>query len=123
MAQRTLLELSTEAPERSVIKIDDKLYELRSREDLGLREDAEFSGMMEDFKTAQDAKDWRQMSAVLDRMVQGVVMGMPPELLAKLNDAKKLKIVQAFTTEVAQSRQPISKVEPQQAEYVAEPGH
>jgi|CXWL01.1.fsa_nt_gi hypothetical protein len=100
MAQKTLLELTTEAPERACIRIDDNLYQLRSREDLGLKEDAEFSGMMTDFEVASNAKDWRQMAAVLDRMVQGVVIDMPAEVLAKLNDTKKLKIVQAFTTEV-----------------------
>lgn len=108
MAQKTLLELTTQAPERACIKIDEHLYELRSREDLGLKEDTEFTGMMADFEGASAAKDWRAMAAILDRMVMGIVIGLPAEILAQLNDTKKLKIVQAFTKEVGQVRNPIS---------------
>lgn len=97
MAQKMLLELTTGAPERAAIKIDGATYELKCREDLGLREDAEFAELHEGFKAT---KDWKEMTAFLDRMVLGVVIGLPAETLAKLNDKKKLQIVQAFTTEV-----------------------
>ena len=107
MAQKTLLELTTEAPERACIKIDGVIYDLKCREDLGLREDAEFAELHEAFKSS---KDWKEMSRLLDRMVLGVVINLPEETLFKLNDKKKLQIVQAFTTEVAarpQTSQPI----------------
>ncbi len=110
MAQKTLLELSTEAPERSCIKIDNNLYELKVREDLGLKEDAEFTGMYAEFQAAMDAKDWRSMGVVLDKMVQGVVLGVPADVLAKLNDQKKLQIVQAFIKEIGVRPAPISLV-------------
>lgn len=108
MAQKTLLELSTEAPERSVIKVDSKSYELRAREDLGLKEDAEFNALHTEFAQATEKKEWTALAPLLDRMVTGVVIGMEPEVLAKLSDAKKLKIVQAFIKEIGEVRLPIS---------------
>ncbi len=109
MAQKTLLELTTQEAERAIIKIDNAAYELRCREDLGLKEDTEFTAMYNEFEDASKAKDWRLMAAILDRMVQGVVIGMPADVLAKLNDIKKLKIVQAFTKEVGASHPQTSK--------------
>lgn len=108
MAQKTLLELTTDAPERAIIKVDAKSYELRSRDDLGLKEDAEFNALHSEFSAATEAKDWNALSPLLDRMVAGVVLGIPLEVLAKLSDAKKLQIVQAFTREVGALRPPAS---------------
>lgn len=97
MAQKTLLDITTEAPDRACIKVDGTSYEMKCREDLGLKEDAEFAELHDAFKVS---KDWKEMSGLLDRMVLGVVIGLPPETLAKLSDKKKVLIVQAFTTEV-----------------------
>ncbi len=104
MAQKMLLDITTEAPERACIKIDGAAYELRSRDDLGLKEDAEFRALHEEFEKTQTSKNWQEMAAVLDRMVLGAVIGLPVEVLVKLSDPKKLKIVQAFTTEVRSGR-------------------
>lgn len=104
MAQKMLLDITTEAPERAMIKIDGAVYELRSRDDLGLKEDAEFRALHEAFENSEKSKDWQEMAGVLDRMVTGAVIGMPPDVLAKLSDPKKLKIIQAFTTEVRSGR-------------------
>lgn len=110
MAQKTLLDITTETPERACIKIDGAVYELRTKDDLGLREDAEFRAMHEAFEKSEASKDWKEMAAVLDRMILGAVIGLPVEVLAKLSDPKKLKIVQAFTTEVRNGQAATSPV-------------
>lgn len=104
MAQKTLLELSTDAPERAVIRIDGKTYELRGRDDLGLKEDAEFRRMAKAFGDTQPDGDWQKLAGALDSMVGVIVLGISAEVLAKLSDVKKLKIVEAFTKEVAANR-------------------
>lgn len=108
MAPKTLLELTTDAPERSAIKVDGKTYELRSRDDLGLKEDAEFRRLMKEFADAQPGQDWEKMASFLNSMVKTVVIDIPDEVLAKLSDGKKLKIIEAFTQEVGASRPPAS---------------
>lgn len=108
MAQRTLLELDTEAPERAVIKIDGVSYEMRSRDDLGLKEDAEFRRMMKSFSDSQPGEDWEKMAKLLEEMVTSIVIGLPLTVNVNLSDAKKLKIIEAFTKEVS-SPQPTSK--------------
>lgn len=107
MAQ-TLLELTTDAPERAIIKIDGKPYELRSGDDLGLKEDAEFRRLVRSFSDAQPGEDWQKLALTLDSMVGAVVLDLPVEVLAKLSDGKKLKIIEAFTKEVGAVRTPPS---------------
>lgn len=104
MARKTLLELTTDAPTRALIKIDDKTYELRSADDMGLKEQTELQKMNALVTDADTQKDWAAMSRVLDEMVHIVVFGIPDEVLAKLSDSKKLKIVEAFMQEVRGSR-------------------
>lgn len=104
MAREVLLELTTEAPDRATVKIDGKEYEFRCREDLGLKEDAQFRRLAKDFAEAEPTLDWEKMSGLLESMVRIVVIGMPDEVLAKLNDIKRLKIVEAFRKEVAAPR-------------------
>lgn len=118
MAQNTLLELTTDAPERSVITIDGKPYELRARDDLGLKEDAAFRYLTKEFADAQPGQDWQKLATLLGTMVQSVVIGMPNEILEKLSDAKKLKIIEVFTKEVAMIRPAPS---PERAEKEAVP--
>ena len=104
MARETLLELSTDAPERAVIKIDGKPYELRACDDLGLKEDAAFRSLNKAFLDAQPGQDWQRLAVLLGSMVQSIVIGLPNEVLEKLSDAKKLKIIEVFTKEVAAIR-------------------
>lgn len=110
MAPNTLLELTTDAPERAVIKIDGKPYELLSRDDLGLKEDAEFRRLVKEFSDEQTGKDWQKMDVLLGSMVKSIVINIPNEVLEKLSDAKKLKIIEAFTKEVGSNRPPASLV-------------
>lgn len=109
MAQKMLMELTTDVPDRAKIKIDEVAYEIKSREDFGLKQDAEFRGVMADFTDAQPKGDWQRMAEMLDRMVRFVVIGIPDDVLAKLSDAKKLKIIEVFTKEVIGSRAPTSE--------------
>lgn len=104
MAQKMLMELTTGVFDRAKIKIDEVVYEIKSREDLGLKQDAEFRGVMAEFADAQPKNDWQRMAELLDRMVRFVVIGIPDDVLAKLSDAKKLKIIEVFTKEVTDSR-------------------
>lgn len=109
MAHKTLLELDTAAPERAVIKIDGNAYELRSIDDLGLKEDAEFRGTLREFNDAQPGQDWGKMAGLLDRMLQSIVLGLPQDVLARLSDGKKLKIIEVFIKEVGMIRNPPSQ--------------
>ena len=111
MARKTLMELTTDVPERPQIKIDATVYEMKSREDLGLRQDAEFRGVVAEFSAAQPSGDWQRMASLLDAMVKFAVIGITDDVLAKLSDAKKLKIVEVFTKEIAENRAPISQPE------------
>ena len=111
MAQKMLMELSTDAPERAQIKIDGIPYYLKSREDLGLRQDAEFRGVVAEFSAVQSTGDWQKMASLLDTMGKFAVIDIPDDVLAKLSDTKKLKIVEVFTKEIVENRAPISQPE------------
>lgn len=100
MAQKVLLELSTDKADRPVIKIGDAHYEMKTSDDLGLKEDAEFRSLLSAFTEAEPGRDWEKLRSTLDSMVRAIVIGLPEDVLAKLSDSKKLKIVQVFTTEV-----------------------
>jgi hypothetical protein len=111
MAQKALLELTTDAPERATIKVDGKEYQLRAREDLGLKEDAEFRRTMKEFGDGGPDTDWPKMARLLDGLVRTAVLDIPDEVLAKLKDVQKVRIVEAFTKEVVSSRQAASAAE------------
>lgn len=117
MAQKTLLELTTNEPTRAVIKIDGKNYELRAPEDFGLKEDAEHKRTMKLLADAGPNQDWQKMAEALNTMLRAVVIDIPEELVNKLKDNQKMAIIQAFTTETVQRRQAVS---PKEAAAVAQ---
>lgn len=108
MAQRTLLELDTSAPTRPLIKIDGVEYQLKVQDDLGLKEEAELQRMRKAFVEIESGQDSSELANHLKRMVKILLIDLPDDVLDRLSDAKKLKIVSAFTQEVGKTRQPAS---------------
>lgn len=119
MAQKTLLELDTAAPTRPLIKIDGIEYQLKVQDDLGLREEAELQRMRKSFAEIESGENSAELANNLRRMVKILLIDLPDEVLDRLSDSKKLRIVSAFIQEVGKTRQPASP--PKEAVLECEP--
>jgi hypothetical protein len=98
-----VLELSTLAPDRPTISVDDKMYELAVMDDFGIdeqqaltRDGAEFDALWNSNDELSKA-DKQRLKMLLDRMFERVVLEMPKTVKAKMKDGLRGQIVMAFT--------------------------
>lgn len=102
-----LLELSTLAPERPFIVIDDRKYEFNVPEDFGILEIAAMAREETELRSLEAIDDAEAQSpVVVNRIVELLDTGVrralrePGEIVDKLRDHQKLAIVDAFTRSV-----------------------
>lgn len=96
-----ILELSTLAPTRPTIEIDDATYELAVADDLSL-EDQQFmysrgkrvGELMELPKMA--ASQAKELKMIVDRMLHTVLRDLPDEVSDKLSAMQKIQVINAF---------------------------
>lgn len=95
------LTLDTARVRRAVV-VDGERYELRDPDELSLRETNRLQAMVKqvgEVMEGQDIPDERLavLEAALDGCVAATIPGMPGEIRAKLTDAQRVKLIQAFT--------------------------
>ena len=102
-----LLQLSTEEPKRSKIKIDDTEYELSVPEDFELDEFLQLSAagskaamLMKIQGTNFDPAETGQLTDLLDKVVHSAVRGLPEEVFDQLKLIQKFAIVNVFSDAV-----------------------
>jgi hypothetical protein len=101
-AAEPLLEMSTLAPARPTVKIDDELYELRLlQHDFSADEHARFRTDLDEFETLWDEEKRskskaQRMSMLLKRLVNQVVIDLPAAVERKLSDEQKRSLVVTF---------------------------
>jgi hypothetical protein len=110
-----LLDLSTIDPERPVIAIDGKEYDMQLPDDFGLSKLAQLQRLQRkaaDIVGRVDAlsdSDVQGMADALDGFVLMVLPSVPPEVRAKLRDAQKMNIIAAFRAAAAEKGSPLSQ--------------
>jgi len=104
-----LLQLSTEAPKRPKIKIDDIEYELAVPEDFELGEFLQLAAIGSragKLMTAEDTnlnpEKVKELAETLDKLVKAVVRKLPVRVFNKLITTQKLAIVNVFSNAVGQ---------------------
>ena len=112
-APTAALELST-ARQRSLVKIDDKSYELRHPDELSVVESyfmQELSKRLVALSKGEvSEKDLSSIQQGLDRSLRTAFVDLPESVLTILNDGQKLKVLEVFS----QAREPLpSAQEPQ----------
>lgn len=104
MAKGPLLDLSTLAPERPIVRIDGVDYEMTVAQDLGAREFAEFNRLQAKYRdlflaarTGQEEDiDGESLAAVVDALVRIAIRGVPDETLGRLPFTSKSDVVLHF---------------------------
>lgn len=101
-----LLDLET-LIERPTITIDKKPYEILSPEELSILDSQRFTSWGARIeKLSQEANDLaedalkenaEELRALVDKVVRKVLVDVPDDILAKLKDAQKLRVVEVFT--------------------------
>lgn len=97
----SILDLSTQEPDRPVIKIDGAEYYLSTAEDLTLKESSYMSWAGEQMQKISSAEEWQETEAdklegFLDEACRLALHDVPEDVYGKLTDGHKIKIVEAF---------------------------
>jgi hypothetical protein len=104
MPAAPLLELSTLAPERPFIVIDENRYELAMAEDLGLVEVAEMTRAEKEVAELQasDLDDLTAPKRAAELLLQMTrrILRAPDEVIVRLTDFQRLAVCNAFTRSV-----------------------
>lgn len=105
--QKYLLDLSTLEPDRPLVKIDGKTYEMAIPDDFGIREMARLRKMGRRIQAleGQDEladEELDELAHALDECCAMALPGCPDEVRAKLTDTQKAKVVRAFGERVAE---------------------
>lgn len=110
-----LLDLSTVDPERPLVAIDGVSYEMQLPDDFGLvelarlqrlqRKVADIMGHTDDLSDG----DVQSMAAALDGFATLVLPSVPTDVRAKLRDAQKMAIIEAFRKAAVGKGSPLSQ--------------
>ncbi len=107
-----VLSLSTLAPDRPVIEIDGKNYEIAVTGDLGLVESSKFDALQPSIlafskvKGPPSQKILKEMSGTMTTFVELIVRDCAKSVTDKLTDGQRLAIVRVFTDATANSVKP-----------------
>lgn len=100
-----LLDLST-IHEHPKIRIDGKLYEMLTGDDLGIRDIAEFQAIAKSAEKLQDGDlspdEAGEIAIMIDGMIRSITVGLPDNLREKLTDFQKIKIIEVFSDAVTE---------------------
>lgn len=122
-----LLDLSTVDPERPLVAIDGVGYEMQLADDFGLVELARLQrlqGKVADIMGHTDDLsdgDVQSMAAALDGFAALVLPSVPADVRAKLRDAQKMSIIEAFRTAAAEKGSPLSQASNPPPPSIGEP--
>lgn len=97
----SILELSTQEPERPVIRIDDVDYHLSTQEDLTLKQSSYMSWAGKQIDSIVNAEEWSEeqgdkLEGFLDDACKLALYDVPEDVYSKLTDGHKIKVIQAF---------------------------
>lgn len=99
---KSLLTIDTLSKERDWVEIDDEKYDLLAEGDFGLDERVE---MVRTSKRIVKLFDTEEKTGVARKMLTGfiktIIPDLPDEVLARLKDEHKLKIMNAFIAAVS----------------------
>ena len=104
MAKKAILTIDDVAPEREIVTVFGKDYELLDYEDMGLVKYSKFikkySAIAEQAEKASDleSSEFEAFENGLNEMVETVLIGIPHEVAAKISIEKKQKVVAVFFT-------------------------
>jgi hypothetical protein len=101
----SILELSTQEPERPVIRIDNTDYHLSAQEDLSLKQSSYMSWAGKQIDKIVNADDWSEeqgdkLEGFLDDACKLALYDVPGDVYEKLTDGHKIKVIQAFSEAV-----------------------
>lgn len=99
--EEPLLELSTLAPKRPTVTIDENIYELRAAGELGIVEEQELRSEGAEFaklwgKEDLTANGRKRLKMLLDKMFDRILMA-PEEVKAGLSDSQRQRLIMVFT--------------------------
>jgi len=104
MAKKSILTIDDVIPDREIVTVFGRDYELLDFEDLGLIKYSKFlkryQGISEQVQkiTELDDAEYEAFDAALNEMVQAVLIGITPEVVAKIPIEKKQKVLTVFFT-------------------------
>ncbi|HQM02112.1 MAG TPA: hypothetical protein PLH98_16415 [Ruminococcus flavefaciens] len=102
--KKAILTIDEITPEREIVTVFGKDYELLDFEDLGLIKYSKFlkkyQGVSEQAQkiTELDDTEYEAFDAALSEMVQAVLIGITPDVVAKIPIEKKQKVLTVFFT-------------------------
>ena len=98
---KALLELTT-LIERPVIAIDGQRYEILSPDELSITDSARFEQWGRQLMKVQtgdlDGENAGEISGILTKLTDWIMVGVPEDVREKLSDAKRLQVAEVFTT-------------------------
>ena len=103
-----LLQLSTERPERPVIRIDDQEFELSVPDDFELEEFLQLSQAGQEASALMSGSERltkekvKHLTGLLNDVVKSAVRDLPDEVFAKLRTVQKFSIVNVFSSAVTE---------------------
>ena len=116
-----LLDLDALAPTRPTVNIksaahpEGKLYEIRVAEDLGIEMQTDLANRGERLEQLvasmgdrlPTVEEGRDLALLMDKMVPAILPDIEEEVMAALNDQKKLAIIRVFTEVSAMPEAPL----------------
>ena len=121
------LSISTAAPKRKRISIDDAEYELATTDDLELKESLMLGQAGKRVQKCMSGEitdtGVEEIQTLLDKVVRRVVIGLPDEVFAKLRDGHKIAIMEAFNKAArpGEASQQTSTSPPDSSDSTADP--
>lgn len=104
MAKQAILTIENIAPDREIVTVFGKDYELLDYEDMGLTKYSKFikkySAIGERAAKAAELDDaeYEKLESDLTEMTEAVLIGIPHDVAAKISIEKKQKVVACFFT-------------------------
>ena len=99
MAKTPLLDLTT-LIERPRISIDGTSYDILSPEELSILDSQAFTfwgAEIERLAKEKGEEEAKELAALIDTVAKKVLVGVPPDIFAKLTGAHKFRVVEVFT--------------------------
>lgn len=104
-----VLDIRTGEPERATITIDGEPYELNTEDDLQFKDTVFLGFVSNEIEEAQKSytdKRGEKLEQYLNKAVGLIVRGVPDEVVARLSDGQKLKVVEVFSNAPASAGPP-----------------